>query len=84
MKDRLDGQITGQLLKIEFSETRIKHNGPFPTGELNWNGLKNIIKTKNGLLLKPVNGLSIYLPDKLFNDKEQIDFIISKKKKSYV
>lgn len=84
LKDRLDSKISGQLLEIEFSETTIKHSGPFSNGELNWNGLKNIIKTKNGIILKPENGISIYLPDRLFNDREQIDFIISKKKKNSI
>ena len=82
LQDRLDSRIAGQLLSIEFNETTIKHNGPFSKGELYWNGLKDIIKTKNGLLLKPENGISIYLPDRLFEDKKQIDFILSKKKKN--
>lgn len=80
MKDRLDSRILGQMLEIEFNDTTIKHKGPFSNGELIWNGLKDIIKTKNGLLLKLENGISIYLPDRLFKNKEQIDFIISKKR----
>ncbi|MGA9212751.1 MAG: hypothetical protein WBY99_08680 [Kaistella sp.] len=82
LKDRLQSGIAGQLLEMEFSETTIKHSGPFSNGELNWNGLKDIIKTKNGVLLKPENGVSIYLSDRLFKDSEQIDFILSKKKKN--
>ncbi len=82
LKDRLDSRILGQLLELEFNETTIKHNGPFSKGELNWNGLKDIIKTKKGVLLKPENGISIYLPDRLFKDKAQIDFILSKKRNS--
>jgi hypothetical protein len=80
LKDRLDSRNAGQLLDIQFNEITIKYNGPFSNGDINWNGLKDIIKTKNGVLLKPENGISIYLPDRLFKDKEQIDFIFSKKK----
>jgi hypothetical protein len=82
LKDRLDSRNTGQLIDIEFNETTIKYKGSFSIGELNWNGLKDIIKTKNGVLLKPENGMSVYLPYRLFEDKQQIDFILSKKKKA--
>lgn len=82
LKDRLQSGIVGQLLEMEFNETTIKHSGPFSNGKLNWNGLKDIIKTKKGVLLKPENGISIYLPDRIFKESKQIDFIISKKKKS--
>jgi hypothetical protein len=81
LKDRLQNKVANQLVEFEFSETTIKHNGPFSNGELDWNGLKDIIKTKNGVLIKPENGISIYLSNKLFSDNTQIDFILSKKKK---
>ena len=84
IKDRLNSGIAGRLLELEFNDHTIKHSGPFSNGELNWNGLKDIIKTKNGLLLKPENGISIYLPDRLFKDSEQIDFIVSKKRKKSI
>lgn len=80
LKDRLDSKIAGQSLKFEFTDSMIILSGPFSTGELKWNGLRNIIKTKNGILLKPENGISIYLPDRIFMEKEQINFIMSKKK----
>lgn len=79
IKDRLQSGIADQILEMNFNETTIKHSGPFSSGEMNWNGIKDIIKTKKGLLLKPENGISIYLPDRLFKDSQQIDFILSKK-----
>ncbi len=79
IKNRLESKILGEILELEFNETTIKHNGPFSNGELNWNGLKDVIKTKKGILLKPENGISIYLPYKLFKDSTQINFIMSKK-----
>lgn len=79
LKDRLDSKIAGQLLEFEFNDNCIKHNGPFSNGEIQWNGLKDIIKTKNGILLKPENGISIYLQDRQFSDREQIQFILSKR-----
>ena len=79
LKDRLDSRIVGQVLEIEFTETSIKHSGPFSSGEFKWDGLKDIVKTKNGILLRPENGVSVYLPSQLFTDKDQINFILSKK-----
>ncbi|OFY84840.1 MAG: hypothetical protein A3K10_05245 [Bacteroidetes bacterium RIFCSPLOWO2_12_FULL_31_6] len=79
LKDRLQSGIAGQTLEMDFNEETIKHCGPFSNGEINWNGIKDIIKTKKGLLLKPENGISIYLPNRLFKNNEQINFIISKK-----
>jgi hypothetical protein len=76
---RLDSKIAGQVIELEFSVFSIKHKGPFSNGELLWNGLKEIIRTKNGILLKPENGISIYLPTKLFTNNDQIDFILSHK-----
>jgi hypothetical protein len=82
LKDRLDSKIVGQQIELQFSEEVIKHSGPFSNGELTWNGLNKIVKTKNGLLLKPENGISIYLPNKLFADEKQMEFIMSKQKKN--
>ena len=79
IKNRLKNPIIGQHLEIEFNDDSIKHNGPFSNGEMYWHGLKNIVKTRSGLLLKLHNRISIYLPDKNFDNQEQIDFIISKK-----
>jgi hypothetical protein len=82
LKDRLDSKIVGQQIELQFSEEVIKHSGPFSNGELTWDGLHKIVKTKNGLLLKPENGISIYLPNKLFADEKQMEFIMSKQKKN--
>lgn len=80
LKDRLDTRVTGQAIELEFSDNVIKHNGPFSNGEVKWDGLKNIIETPNGILLKPEAGVSIYLPNSAFTNQKQIDFILSKKK----
>lgn len=55
LKDRLDSKIVGQQIELQFSDELIKHSGPFANGEMNWNGIKKIVKTKNGILLKPEN-----------------------------
>jgi len=75
---RLDSRIAGQDIELEFSDNAIKQNGPFTNGEMKWEGLKAIVKTKNGILLKPENGISIYLPDTVFTNRAHIDFILSK------
>lgn len=80
LKNRLDSKVFNQPVTLEFDEARIKHNGLFANGELKWDGFKDIVKTKNGILLKPENGVSIYLPDKIFRSKEEIGFILSRKK----
>ncbi len=78
LKDRLSSGINKQSLEIEFSKDAIKHSGPFSNGELKWTGLKSIIKTRKGILLKPETGVSIYLPFRLFENEAQIDFVFSK------
>ncbi|WP_264558856.1 YcxB family protein [Flavobacterium sp. N2270] len=80
LKDRNESKINGNKIELEFTDTHIKHSGPFSSGEINWSGLMSIIKTKKGIVIKPQNGLSIYLPDRLFVEQKQIDFILSKKK----
>ncbi len=79
LKDRNESKISGNKIELEFTDTHIKHTGPFSSGEINWSGLKSIIKTKKGIVIKPQNGISIYLPDRLFVEQKQIDFILSKK-----
>ena len=59
LKDRNESKINGNKIKIEFTDTHIKHSGPFSSGEINWSGLMSIIKTKKGIVIKPQNGLSI-------------------------
>ncbi len=78
IKDRLDSKILGQKIEMQFTDESFKHNGPFSNGELKWNGIKKIVKTKKGLLIKPENGVSIYLPNKVFKDEAHIEFILSK------
>ncbi|MCP9763564.1 YcxB family protein [Lacihabitans soyangensis] len=79
LKDRLDSRVAGQSMQLNFSEEVIKHHGPFSSGEIAWDGIKEILKTTKGILLKPENGISIYLPKTLFKNQKQIDFVLSKK-----
>ena len=81
-KDRLDSKVAGQIIELEFSDSTIIHKGPFSNGELKWEGIKNIFKTQKGLIIKPENGISIYLPDRLFTDKKHIEFILTKNQNS--
>jgi hypothetical protein len=78
LKERLDPALVGNQLEVEFREEFIRHSGPFSNGDIKWAGLKEIKKTCNGIILKPSRGISIYLPDKLFRSKDEIDFILSK------
>jgi hypothetical protein len=82
LKERLDSKVAGQIIELEFSDSTIIHKGPFSNGEIKWEGIKNIFKTQNGLIIKPENGISIYLPDSLFADRKYIEFILSKNIKS--
>lgn len=81
VKSRLDSKISGQEIKLHFTDKGIKHSGPFSNGELNWKGINNIIKTKKGILIKPENEISIYLPNTVFQRIEQVEFILSNYKK---
>jgi|GEM_PF-2028063 hypothetical protein len=79
IKERLKSAVSGQIIEMEFTDEAIKHTGPFSNGEMKWSGFKAIKKTKKGIVLKIESGISIYLPDKLFNEKE-IECIMSKAK----
>lgn len=81
IKARLNNPIVDHPvgLKLEFDDLLIKHSGPFSTGEMKWDGIKEIIKTRKGIILRPENGIFIYLPDDQFKNKEEIEFILSKK-----
>lgn len=81
LKARLASIVTGQKIEMEFSDSNISHKGPFSNGEMKWEGIKSIHKTKKGIILKPDNGISMYLPDMLFSDKNEIEFILSKNKR---
>lgn len=82
LKDRLDSKLFGQVIELEFSDSTIIHKGPFSNGEIKWEGIKEIRKTQKGLLIKPENGISLYLSDRLFADREQIELILTKGKKN--
>ncbi|MGB4931151.1 MAG: hypothetical protein WBP43_14340 [Chitinophagales bacterium] len=81
LKARLASIVTGQKIEMEFSDSNISHKGPFSNGEIKWEGIISIHKTKKGIILKPDNGISMYLPDMLFSDKNEIEFILSKNKR---
>ena len=80
LKEREHSGVNGQLNEIEFNDEVIRHSGPFSNGEIIWAGFKEIKKTKKGIVLKPETGISLYLPDRWFNDNEEINFIMSKRK----
>jgi hypothetical protein len=80
IKDRLNSKVFEKKLELEFEEEYLIHSGPFSKGKINWNGINDILKTKKGILIKPETGISIYLSEKVFKSKSEIDFIISKKK----
>lgn len=80
MNDRLKSKVFEKKMELEFYEDYFISFGPFSEGKLNWNGLKQILKTKKGIILRLETGMSIYLSDKIFNTKNEIDFIISKRK----
>lgn len=82
LKDRLNSKVASQKIELEFSDSIIIHKSPFSNGEIKWEGINKIIKTQNGLIIKPENGISIYLPDRLFSDRKHIAFILKKKKTS--
>ena len=79
VKERMKSGVSGQRIEMEFDDEVIKHTGPFSHGEMKWSGLKEIKKTKKGIVLRIETGISIYLSDTLFEEKDQIEFILSKK-----
>ena len=80
VKERMKSGVSGQYIEMEFDDEVIKHVGPFSHGEIKWSGLKEIKKTGKGIILKIDTGMNIYLPDILFADREQIEFLLSRNK----
>jgi hypothetical protein len=79
--ERLNSKVFQKKIELQFYDDYLVSFGPFSEGKINWNGLKEIIKTKKGILIRIETGVSIYLSDKVFKNKSEIDFIISKKNK---
>ena len=80
--DRKNAKVFGQQIELHFNDEIIKYSGPFSKGELSWNGVHKIVSTPKGIIIKPENGISIYLPKKYLENDQQMQFIISKQKNS--
>ena len=61
IKERMESEISGELMEMEFNDAYIKHAGPFSKGEIKWTGFKEIKKTNKGIVFKVETGTSIYL-----------------------
>lgn len=81
LSGRVESGIIGQEITLQFTDDLIIHSGPFSTGNINWAGIKSIGQTDRGLIIKPETGDAIYLPKRSFDNKDQIEFIISKGRK---
>lgn len=81
INERVQSGIVGQEIQFQFTDESINHNGPFSTGTIKWIGLKSIQQTEKGIIVRPENGIAIYLPKAMFASQEQIDFILNKKRK---
>lgn len=78
MKNRMNSKVVGQKIEIHFNDLSLTYKEPLSNGEIRWEGIKTILKTKNGILIKPENGIGIYFPFKHFANDAQIEFILSK------
>ncbi|MEC4003839.1 hypothetical protein OX283_004160 [Flavobacterium sp. SUN052] len=79
---RLKSKVVGENIKIEFYDDYLIHFGPFSNGQIIWNGLKNIQETSKGVILKFDVGTSLYLSKTIFKNRNEINFILSKKQNS--
>ena len=68
LNDRLTSGVTGQEIKLQFTDDYIIHDGPFSSGNIKWIGIKSIRLTNKGLILKPETGIAIYLPRTAFDN----------------
>ena len=80
IKERVSSIANGKQVHLEFNDKTIKHTGPFSNGEMTWDKIQSINKSKKGIIIKPESGINIYLPDHLFEDKSQLEYLFSKKK----
>ena len=78
IKERMKSNVVGQEIELQFTDDLIIHNGPFSNGSIKWTGIKSIGQTDKGIIIKPETGTVIYLPKTRFENKEQIDSILSK------
>lgn len=81
INERVKSGVTGQEIELKFTDDLIIHNGPFSNGNIKWLGVKSIEQTEKGIIIKTETGIFIYLSKTLFARKDQIDLILSKRKK---
>ncbi|NBP67136.1 MAG: YcxB family protein [Cytophagia bacterium] len=79
INDRVKSGVTGQEVKLQFTEDLIIHSGPFSNGNLKWTSIKSVGQTDKGVIIIPETGIVIYLPKRIFDSKDQIDIIINRK-----
>lgn len=78
INDRLGSRIIGKRIELEFTDEYIIHSGPFANGKITWDGLRSVLATNKGLIIKPENGVVIYLPRTIFQSQKDIEYILAK------
>lgn len=79
MKEMSKSKLINITTQFEFDEEKILHTGSYSKGEIVWNALKSIKKTKKGLILRLENKTCIYIPLKNFDNQQQIEYLLNKK-----
>lgn len=80
LNDRFKSKLLGQTVKMTFTDTALISTGPFTSGEMLWTGMNSIEHTNKGIILRPENGIMIYLPKSAFHSQQHIEAILSKAK----
>lgn len=69
---------SSSIVEIIVSERGVYQKGPTSEGTINWAGVKSVVPTKIGLILRVGDGMSIYIPDSAMDDKEFKNYVVSK------
>ena len=78
MKEISNSKLINISNKFEFSDEKILHSGSYSKGEIFWNLIKSIKKTKKGLILRLENKNCIYIPLRNFDNQQQVEYLLNK------
>lgn len=55
------------VVELKFDESGIQMDGPTSSGHLQWKGVKELLKTPKGVLIRMGDGMSVYVPESSFS-----------------
>ena len=78
IQERRKSKFDENEVKITFTDYSIISCSAYSSGEMLWTGIRSICTTQKGIIIRPENGILFYIPKSVFNNSEDIEWIISK------